>query len=111
MGFKIESIAKAKNDAEYLKDYSQKVIAESNDIKNALEELNQVVSGGGIEGVVSKLSEALDSYIRYLSDRQNRISQFIDKQMLDYSNATSSSSANLKKAVATSAANSNEGGV
>lgn len=110
MAFKISSIDIVKKDADHLAKYSQTVISESKTIIANLEELSQVVTGGGVDITLARLIEIFDTYIKYLSNRQQKISQFIDKQMVDYSNITSGALEGLKKSLENTLNSSNGGG-
>lgn len=85
MAFKVESIQEMKSIADTLSQYSNDATNQSNKTVSAIEELDLIISGQGVDESLKKLKDSLASNTKTAVETLKYTSIFIKTQAVSYS--------------------------
>lgn len=95
MAFKIASIDELRSIADTMSQYSDNTETETSKVVNALEQLDAIVSGQGVDESLNKLKENIKNNAENATQTLRFVSLFIKSQTASYSQNTENTSAAL----------------
>ena len=84
MAFKIESLQEMKTIANTLSQYSDEAAAETSKVVGAVEQLDNLISGQGVDEALVKLKDSVATNAKSASDTLKYVSLFIKSQVASY---------------------------
>ena len=101
MAFKIESIQEMKSIADTITQYAEDAMSESNKVIDAVEQLDTLVSGQGVDESLTKLKESVSTNAQSATNTLKYVSLFIKSQATSYAQNEEETSSTLNNVQST----------
>lgn len=101
MAFKIESLQEMRTIADTITQYAEEAMSETNRVVDAIEQLDTMVSGQGVDESLTKLKESATNNAEIATQTLRYVSLFIKSQATSYSQNEEEASSTLNNVQST----------